>query len=727
MGGNKKDKGSKSKKRPNEVEVSTGKSAKLARKPESAILHPKQPLPESTQTKTKGSIGAKTTKQSSKTVSENISGNKGVNSNSKGNSASENNNAVPHSNSNGSRSRTQSQESIDRARLRDLRDEIKARTRQNADTTLINDGLGNEGCSYQTQAQAQSKIPKRITRNSEGKQREVERERNRTEPERTQFYDNNEDLNESEDNFNPERTEFDDNDVRDPDGVSLSVSEDEYAEEDRSEADVSQAESQGKFSDSESEDEEQQSSSDSSSSSDEEATFIDAKIRKKVKKDPNYQRVLKSLVDEKMKKKKMKRKMKKKNKKGMVTITSNNNTPQRRVASSPFIKSPSDSTLYTPALRRLAPGDQSSLGTLRDHLNPNSNDVIEKISNFVESIRLEGSAKKSSDKQSTPAGGRKRSREADSREEEEQRAKKVADRIILESEKFKANLVAPTGMLPLEINSDIELLRKLDNDDDFFHISCHIEPCLRAKIERGEFIELDKLLPDDKTGGMANEHDNRLGLIHEGGEMFLAPARKTSKINSIRKWDSAFRIYATIFTQANPHRASELLQYVQIIHTAAANNPWDNVAHYDFTFRQLMATKPWRSWAKTYTQGWSIAFSHSNNNNNGNSGSFQSRQQNFNSKGNSNSGNNNNNNRRQGGQRTWKDDCCWRYGKNRCSKSASECNWDHRCTFCGGWNHSYNDCKKRGGRRPQGGAPQAAPSTSRDNKGGSGQSGQYKK
>ena len=33
---------------------------------------------------------------------------------------------------------------------------------------------------------------------------------------------------------------------------------------------------------------------------------------------------------------------------------------------------------------------------------------------------------------------------------------------------------------------------------------------------------------------------------------------------------------------------------------------WDNVAYYDYTFRQLMAEHPQRSWAKTYAQLWQL-------------------------------------------------------------------------------------------------------------------------
>ena len=51
--------------------------------------------------------------------------------------------------------------------------------------------------------------------------------------------------------------------------------------------------------------------------------------------------------------------------------------------------------------------------------------------------------------------------------------------MILDAEHFKANLVAPKGMqnlhnyFPDTIDNNIELLRRLDDDDDFFP---HIMP-----------------------------------------------------------------------------------------------------------------------------------------------------------------------------------------------------------------------------------------------------------
>ena len=42
----------------------------------------------------------------------------------------------------------------------------------------------------------------------------------------------------------------------------------------------------------------------------------------------------------------------------------------------------------------------------------------------------------------------------------------------------------------------------------------------------------------------------------------------------------------------------------------------------------------------------------------------------------------------------WRDRCCWRYNRgNRCKKW--NCNYDHRCNYCGSYNHGRYNCPKR--------------------------------
>ena len=42
-------------------------------------------------------------------------------------------------------------------------------------------------------------------------------------------------------------------------------------------------------------------------------------------------------------------------------------------------------------------------------------------------------------------------------------------------------------------------------------------------------------------------------------------------------------------------------------HSSAVTHHWNNVAEYDYTFKQLMSTYLRWSWAKTYVQGWNLA------------------------------------------------------------------------------------------------------------------------
>ena len=268
-------------------------------------------------------------------------------------------------------------------------------------------------------------------------------------------------------------------------------------------------------------------------------------------------------------------------------------------------------------------------------------------------------------------------------------------------EKLRSKFVKPEGLAPLD--NEILFLRNFDQDDEFFHVTSQIDLSLRIKIERGEFIHLERLLPKNRLMSKGNDDLNRqlYQLITQGTGNFLEPPPKAGKINSIRKWDQAFKVFAAIYTHANPERASEIWQYVYVIHTAAVSNPWENVYYYDINFRELVASKPWRSWGKTYTQGWNMTFNNSNNN---------STYQHANSKPN-----------QQGhvsGYKTWKDDCCWRFNKNKCKKSGNDCNYDHRYTFCSGWIHGFHNCRKRLGKNNQG----KKPSSNNQNKaGGSGE------
>ena len=251
-------------------------------------------------------------------------------------------------------------------------------------------------------------------------------------------------------------------------------------------------------------------------------------------------------------------------------------------------------------------------------------------------------------------------------------ALEIADNAIIEAERFKAQIQAPSrGNV-----EHLSYLRYLDsNDDDFFHTTCHVESSLRERIKKGEFVELEKLM----IKRLHHNTDTRLQLINKDGATYFAPpVDRDSKIDSIKKWEQAFRVYTTIYCAENPTRSGEILQYVDVIHRAASIFSWDNVARYDYVFRQLMASKPHRSWAKVYTQMWNLTLNEPIKK--------------FNEVGNSNSNNN-----KYGQNTKRKDNVCWKYNKGNCSYGRT-CKFEHRCSYCYAMGHPALKCLKKNGK-----------------------------
>ena len=66
--------------------------------------------------------------------------------------------------------------------------------------------------------------------------------------------------------------------------------------------------------------------------------------------------------------------------------------------------------------------------------------------------------------------------------------------MVVDAEKFKAAVEPPKGNLATSDQNHLSTLIKklLDSDDDeFFHLTCHIESNLKQKIEHGEFVDLE--------------------------------------------------------------------------------------------------------------------------------------------------------------------------------------------------------------------------------------------
>ena len=227
------------------------------------------------------------------------------------------------------------------------------------------------------------------------------------------------------------------------------------------------------------------------------------------------------------------------------------------------------------------------------------------------------------------------------------------------------------------------------SDDEFFHLTCHIDKAMHDKIEKGDYVDLEKLLP---KGGMPNlpnpnaglTDGNRLEWIQKDGHTFLAPVMdKNNKINSFRRWEQAFRMYATIYCGANPGRAKEIWQYISVINTASASYVWENVYSYDVIFRHLMAFNPQRSWAITYNQMWNLAMREPLNRNN----KFS-----FGGNGGTNNTASSNQRKPTGGKKKVK--YCWNWNKGIKCKYDAKCHFIERCSYCDSPNHGLDTCVK---------------------------------
>ena len=406
-------------------------------------------------------------------------------------------------------------------------------------------------------------------------------------------------------------------------------------------------------------------------STDSEIAFGGTALTDTLMRDPNFRKMIDGLVEDGVQ-------ARLQNSKDVATGATGA-TPQRtgRSTQGRLVKSPSDTTLYRPALR------QNIAASINEAAS--NQDVINKIADFVNTIRLE-SDRAGSDYQ-IPRGvvdeaGQAGSKDADQQPVREQEppgfaeADQRADQLIVDAERFKAALAPPSG----ECNAP---LGKGVSDDDFFHLSCHIDEVLKRKIEAGDFVELERLLPKDKGSNFGANEAGRMEWVHHDGQTFLAPASDpNSKINGIRKWDQAFRVYATIYSGANPSRSQEIWQYITVIHTAAAAYIWDNVSNYDFTFRHLMAFNPQRNWGKIYTQMWNLSMREPlvRNNNfrvaSGPGGPSMSSP------------------KGQVAGNSSKPQYCWSFNKGMKCRFGSKCKFVERCSYCDKASHGVHVCPK---------------------------------
>ena len=332
------------------------------------------------------------------------------------------------------------------------------------------------------------------------------------------------------------------------------------------------------------------------------------------------------------------------------------------------VKSPSEPSLYKPILNKISKKDSKQK-------NVPSTFSEDKIDRILSQLRLGNSSV-------NDISGKDRMRYEEANPEEKRSSGKEAvfdpgAEAIIQAEKFKAAVERPEkGELKSDLPNNAGPVKQgiFDNDidsdeDDIFQIACHVDSVTRAKIQRGEYVDLEKLIPRPFEE-RRQEQDDSIDMVSKDGQHFILPVKKKSKydrITGIKKWDEAFRIYLAIYSQANPERSAEIMQYQHTIHTAAVSFIWENVAQYDFLFRTRLGKKPGRNWARMNTQLWAMCMTtnravHTSNVTSSSNSS--------------------------------KKDCCWRYNRNKCTR-PNDCKFEHRCSQCGSFSHIYLNCPNK--------------------------------
>lgn len=220
-------------------------------------------------------------------------------------------------------------------------------------------------------------------------------------------------------------------------------------------------------------------------------------------------------------------------------------------------------------------------------------------------------------------------------------------------------------------DSDLSLLldsiNSLSTEGEFDPLAVQLDHLTKEKIERGEYVDLRKLVPRDLIGDDADEdelhwvmQDGTPRLRKRGGSELLP-------ITGYRRWMTAFSGYARLYTRVNPTRGPETHQYMLDIQDAAQTYTWDSVYAYDKIFRMYMEKKPYHDWGTPYTKYWNKVLKK------------KEKERDFQSP------------RGQNGSQRGKRKCCWRYNKHgHCDRR--NCEFDHRCQVCGKFGHGKSTC-----------------------------------
>ena len=255
-----------------------------------------------------------------------------------------------------------------------------------------------------------------------------------------------------------------------------------------------------------------------------------------------------------------------------------------------------------------------------------------------------------------------------------------ANKMIREAEHSRERIQDTPGKFNLI--SPVSKRYHIDYQNDFVHssmvdesyqlVGSHLDEAMQLRIADGEYVDFAQLVPHDQV---LTADDNRYEMIIREGRTYWVPAynNEGTAISKYNRWEQAFWVFLDVYVRAHPHRASELVQYRYLIHTASQSFTWENVYMYDKDFRLHLAKYQKRSWAIILHQAWAVRLKDKiqvSSNSSGHSGSV----------GNS------------------RKEICKHFNRGECN-SGSDCRYEHRCSYCFKYGHSVINCRKLKAKR----------------------------
>lgn len=367
----------------------------------------------------------------------------------------------------------------------------------------------------------------------------------------------------------------------------------------------------------------------------------------------------------------------------------------------------SEATIYTRACEQMTPPEDMQL-------SPETNEPVGSDESMIvsadDNIEFNFAGRSAQHPQQQPV--------FDAEAETRKRARARATTVVREAENAKATLLKPPGensVIIEQVNKtqdlavqkvvrpDLEVPAGVDDDEhdkfrhafkidqEFSSLTARVNPEIKRRIEQGQYINLQRLLPKFKVD--PNDDHDKYRMVSKDGYSYFVDDRESSNkedglpINSIARWDQAFRVFSAIYLEANPKKVSEIAEYTQNMHKWAATYPWQRVYNYDILFRQLVEKKPTRPWDVIHFSyfmgqfGENINLAQSHRVPSGPMANLSAPA--------------GNGGGAQAGFALNKKDCCFRFNKTGKCKFGDSCNWKHKCYLCGLSNHGFNTCRFR--------------------------------